>query len=143
MGMAGLYVGLSGLQTSSNSLNTTANNLANVNTSGYVRQQVVNGDKSYNFVGTTAATTTGQKGLGVSIAKINHVRDMFLDAAYRKEYGRQAFMINYTIRFSYSRWIYRLSPRREMANESTFGVVGMMRATSYNMSPHRLMLPIK
>ena len=45
MGMAGLYVGLSGLQTSSNSLNTTANNLANVNTSGYVRQQVVNGDK--------------------------------------------------------------------------------------------------
>lgn len=33
--------------------------------------------------------------------------------------------------------------RREMANESTFGVVGMMRATSYNMSPHRLMLPIK
>ena len=42
MGMAGLYVGLSGLQTSSNSLNTTANNLANVNTSGYVRQQVVN-----------------------------------------------------------------------------------------------------
>lgn len=37
MGMAGLYVGLSGLQTSSNSLNTTANNLANVNTSGYVR----------------------------------------------------------------------------------------------------------
>ena len=58
MGMAGLYVGLSGLQTSSNSLNTTANNLANVNTSGYVRQQVVNGDKSYNFVGTTAATTT-------------------------------------------------------------------------------------
>lgn len=91
MGMAGLYVGLSGLQTSSNSLNTTANNLANVNTSGYVRQQVVNGDKSYNFVGTTAATTTGQKGLGVSIAKINHVRDMFLDAAYRKEYGRQGF----------------------------------------------------
>lgn len=89
--MAGLYVGLSGLQTSSNSLNTTANNLANVNTSGYVRQQVVNGDKSYNFVGTTAATTTGQKGLGVSIAKINHVRDMFLDAAYRKEYGRQGF----------------------------------------------------
>ena len=33
--------------------------------------------------------------------------------------------------------------RREMANESTFGVVGMMRATSYNMSPHRLMLSIK
>lgn len=91
MGMSGLYVGLSGLQTNSNSLNTTANNLANVNTAGYVRQQVVNRDNAYNFVGTTSATTTGQRGLGVSIASVNHVRDFFLDMAYRKEYGRQGF----------------------------------------------------
>ena len=84
MGMSGLYVGLSGLQTNSNSLNTTANNLANVNTVGYVRQQVVNKDNAYNFIGTTSATTTGQRGLGVSIASVNHVRDMFLDMAYRK-----------------------------------------------------------
>lgn len=91
MGMSGLYVGLSGLQTNSNSLNTTANNLANVNTVGYVRQQVVNKDNAYNFIGTTSATTTGQRGLGVSIASVNHVRDMFLDMAYRKEYGRQGF----------------------------------------------------
>lgn len=91
MGMAGLYVGLSGIQTNSNSLNTTANNLSNVNTTGYVRQQVVNRDIGYNFVGTTSATTTGQKGLGVSIQTINHVRDVFLDTAYRKECGRQGF----------------------------------------------------
>ncbi len=91
MGMAALYVGLSGIQTNSNSLNTTANNLTNVNTTGYVRQQVVNRDLGYNFVGTSSATTTGQKGLGVSIQTINHVRDMFLDTAYRKESGRQGF----------------------------------------------------
>ena len=91
MGMSGLYVGLSGLQTNSNSLNTTANNLSNVNTEGYVRQQVVNSDKAYNFVGTRAGTTTGQKGLGVNIASVNHIRDFFLDLAYRKEYGRQGF----------------------------------------------------
>lgn len=91
MGMSGLYVGLSGLQTNSNSLNTTANNLTNVNTAGYVRQQVVNSDNAYNFVGTTSGTSTGQRGLGVSIASVNHVRDFFLDAAYRKEYGRQGF----------------------------------------------------
>ena len=91
MGMAGLYVGLSGIQTNSNSLNTTANNLSNVNTTGYGRQQVVNRDIGYNFVGTTSATTTGQKGLGVSIQTINHVRDVFLDTAYRKECGRQGF----------------------------------------------------
>ncbi len=91
MGMSGLYVGLSGLRTSSNSLNTTANNLTNVNTEGYVRQQVVYKDMSYNAVTTTSSTTTGQKGLGVTTATINHVRDIFLDAAYRKENGRQAF----------------------------------------------------
>ncbi len=91
MGMSGLYVGLSGLQTSSNSLNTTANNLANINTTGYVRQQVIYKDQPYTLVSTTSSTTTGQQGLGVSIASINHVRDIFLDAAYRKENGRQNF----------------------------------------------------
>ncbi len=91
MGMSGLYVGLSGLRVSSNSLNTTANNLTNVNTDGYVRQQVVNKDQGYNFIGTTAATTTGQRGQGVTIASVNHVRDIFLDASYRKELGRQTF----------------------------------------------------
>ena len=90
-GMAGIYVGLSGLQTSSNSLNTTANNLSNVNTDGYVRQQIVNKDLAYTYVGTTSGTTTGKNGLGVTVAKVNHVRDIFLDAAYRKENGRNGF----------------------------------------------------
>lgn len=90
-GMTGLYVGLSGIQTSSNALNTTANNLANVDTVGYVRQQVVNKDLAYNIVGTTSATTTGQVGTGVAVATINHVRDILLDASYRKENGRQNF----------------------------------------------------
>lgn len=89
--MSGLYVGLSGIQTSSNSLNTTANNLTNVNTEGFVRQQVIHKDVGYNFVSTTSATTTGQGGRGVTVATINHVRDIFLDAAYRKEAGRQMF----------------------------------------------------
>ena len=39
-GFGSLYVGASGLQNSQNALNTTANNLANVDTKGYVRQQV-------------------------------------------------------------------------------------------------------
>ena len=89
--MTGLYVGLSGLRTSSNSLNTTANNLTNVNTEGYVRQQVVNKDMMYNYVTTTSGFNRGQSGLGVSVATINHVRDIFLDKAYRKELGRQNF----------------------------------------------------
>ena len=89
--MSGLYVGLSGLRTSSNSLNTTSNNLTNVNTDGYVRQQVVNRDVMYNFVNTTSGVNKGQSGLGVTVQTINHVRDIFLDAAYRKESGREQF----------------------------------------------------
>lgn len=89
--MTGLYIGLSGLQTSNNSLNTTSNNLTNVHTEGYVRQQVVNKDMIYNFVGTSSAVNRGQSGLGVAVQTINHVRDIFLDIAYRKEAGRQQF----------------------------------------------------
>ena len=40
-GFGSLYIGASGLQNSQNALNTTSNNLANVNTKGYVRQQVL------------------------------------------------------------------------------------------------------
>ena len=39
-GFGTLYVGASGLQMAQNALNTTANNISNVDTAGYVRQQV-------------------------------------------------------------------------------------------------------
>lgn len=89
--MTGLYIGLSGLRTSNNALNTTANNLTNAQTDGYVRQQVINKDMTYNFVNTSSGVNRGQSGLGVAVQTINHVRDIFLDAAYRKEAGRQKF----------------------------------------------------
>ena len=46
-GMGSLYIGASGLQNSQNALNTTANNLANADTKGYVRQQVLFADRDY------------------------------------------------------------------------------------------------
>ena len=45
--MGSLYVGSSGLQTSQNALNTTAHNLSNMETTGYVRQQVQQSSRSY------------------------------------------------------------------------------------------------
>lgn len=88
--MSALYVGLSGLVQSNYALNTTANNLANVNTDGYVRQQVVFEDTTYNTTH-QFATNVLQVGRGVNIQEISHVRDLFLDAAYRKENGRESF----------------------------------------------------
>lgn len=90
-GFGSLYVGASGLQNSQNALNTTANNLANVDTKGYVRQQVLFADRDYITFNTTAAISKQQSGLGVQIADVVHSRDFFLDRAYRTSAGRQAY----------------------------------------------------
>lgn len=88
--MGSLYTGVSGLRTSQNALNTTGHNLANVGTTGYVRQQVLQVDSNYINIGETNQSTL-QYGLGVDIAAVRQVRDRFLDNSYRKELGRQGF----------------------------------------------------
>lgn len=93
-GMEALYVGSSGLRSAQNAINTSANNLANVNTSGYVRQQVLFADKNYNTFG-YAAVSTQKVGLGVGIGDIVHARDVFLDKTYRSEAGRQSYYSSY------------------------------------------------
>ena len=55
-GMGTLYIASSGLRNSQNALNTTANNLANVDTEGYVGQQVFFSVKVYNKFGTGAVS---------------------------------------------------------------------------------------
>jgi len=85
-----LYVGASGLQSASHGLNTTANNLSNVNTEGYVREQVVYEDRDYRKIG-NASVSAQYAGLGVQVGTIVHARDIFLDKAYRSENGRYSF----------------------------------------------------
>ncbi len=89
--MGSVHVGTSALQTSQNALNATAHNLSNVETTGYVRQQVLLGDRKYNYAPSTAAIGPQQAGLGVEFSKIRQVRDYFLDLSYRKEAGRGSF----------------------------------------------------
>ncbi|WP_342758461.1 flagellar hook-associated protein FlgK [Kineothrix sedimenti] len=87
-----LYVGASGLQTSQNALNTTAHNMANVDTTGYTRQQILLGTRSYNILSVNASSVAYQQtGLGVFYSQTRQVRDEFLDKTYRKESGRSAF----------------------------------------------------
>ena len=91
-GFGSMYIGSSGLQSAQNALNTTANNLANVNTKGYVRQQVRFTDKNYDVLkDPTKLINIHQSGLGVSIGDVVHARDVFLDKSYRLERGREAF----------------------------------------------------
>src|SRR5690554_4786822 len=82
--------GVSGLNAHYNALNTTAHNLANVETKGYVRQQVLHKDSAYNTIGYRGKAVL-QVGHGVDIAAVRQVRDVFLDKSYRLENGRQQF----------------------------------------------------
>lgn len=90
-GFGSMFIGVAGLQSSQNALNVTSNNLANLDTPGYVRQQVLFGDRDYVTFNTTASISNQQSGLGVKIGDVVHTRDIFLDRLYRTQSGRQAF----------------------------------------------------
>ncbi|NLY48349.1 MAG: flagellar hook-associated protein FlgK [Clostridiales bacterium] len=85
-----LHIGVSALNVSQAALNVTAHNLANVDTKGFVRQQVVVTDFQYIKWGESHLSSM-QRGLGANFAEVKQVRDVFLDQAYRQEIGRQAF----------------------------------------------------
>ena len=85
-----LAVGASGLKVSQYGLNVVAHNLSNVDTEGYVRQQVVLDTSSVTNVGGNSVSTF-QVGLGVDPQTVRQVRDDFLDKAYRTEIGRQGY----------------------------------------------------
>lgn len=87
-----LYVGSSGLQAHQNALNTTAHNMSNIDTPGFVRQQVLFGNQAYNTLSRNRyAISNQQVGMGVNISKVTQVRNLFLDQRYREEAGRSAF----------------------------------------------------
>jgi flagellar hook-associated protein 1 FlgK len=86
-----LYIGNSGLTSSQNGLNTVAHNLSNINTDGYVRQQVSYTDTTYTNTDKTISGYNVQIGDGVKYAECRRVRDQFLDATYREENGRMSY----------------------------------------------------
>jgi len=88
--ISSLSTALSALRSSKTALNTTAHNLANVDTPGFVRQQVLMKDSPYLKVGENAVTGF-DVGLGVDVQTIRQVRDIFLDQTYREEASRRGF----------------------------------------------------
>ena len=88
--MGSFWVGVSGLQTSNNALNTTAHNMSNLDTTGYTRQQVSQGTRSYTTI-YKGRPNWQQIGRGVNYTLTRQERDVFLDKNYRRESGRSAF----------------------------------------------------
>ncbi|MDE7326783.1 MAG: flagellar hook-associated protein FlgK [Lachnospiraceae bacterium] len=88
--MCDLYIGKSGLNMSQYAINTTSHNLANVDTKGYTRQQMIFGTTQYITVGNNVISKM-QTGLGVNTEEVKQSRNVFLDKAYRREIGRESF----------------------------------------------------
>lgn len=88
--MTSFNAGVSGLHSAQASLNTTAHNLANAQTKGYSRQQVIITDSFYqNSI--SANDDLMQVGTGTTIVKTRQVRNTFIDGQYRLQVGREYF----------------------------------------------------
>ncbi|WP_026486332.1 flagellar hook-associated protein FlgK [Caldanaerobius polysaccharolyticus] len=82
----GFEIAKTGLFVSQKALDVTGHNVANVNTPGYSRQQVVLEANAPNpYFNMNTAYGSGQIGSGVSVQDISRVRDVFLDMQYRNE----------------------------------------------------------
>ena len=88
--MSRMYIGTSGLQANQYALNTTSHNLANINTTGYSRQQVLLTDSVYQKLN-ISEMGNNQTGTGTRYSASRQLRDELLDRQYRAENGRQAY----------------------------------------------------
>ena len=88
--MASFNAGVSGLRSAQAALNTTSHNLANAQTKGYTRQQVIVTDSFYqNSLGNHDNLL--QTGTGTTVVTTRQIRNEFLDEQYRLQVGRQSF----------------------------------------------------
>lgn len=81
---------ISGIRSAQTNLFVTGHNMANVNTPGFSRQQVMQQDFGYLGIGSNHFGQN-QVGLGTDIVGIRQIRDRFLDAQFRQEIGKANF----------------------------------------------------
>ena len=84
----GLDLALRALQAQQMSIDVTSHNVANANTEGFSRQNVVIATtEPWAMPGMNRPATAGQLGTGAMATDVQRARDMFLDAQYRTELG--------------------------------------------------------
>ena len=82
----GLNIASSALFANQKALDVTSHNVANANTKGYTREEVIFKANAPSMgITTSSGYSTGQIGSGVSIEDIERVRNMFLDSQFRNE----------------------------------------------------------
>jgi len=83
IGFSGYEIARSGLYVNERALNVTGHNISNVNTQGYVRQQVIG--VANNFQNVNSVNGLWQFGTGASVQEVRQIRHMFIDEIYRRE----------------------------------------------------------
>lgn len=87
----GLNTALRGVLAHQNALDVTGHNIANISTDGYTRQRAeMVTAPAWSNSSAMSATTPGQMGTGVEVLRIERLRDQFIDANVRQQFGRQA-----------------------------------------------------
>jgi flagellar hook-associated protein 1 FlgK len=87
----GLNTALRGVLAHQNALDVTGHNIANISTQGYTRQRAeMVTAPAWSNSSALSATTPGQMGTGVEVLRIERLRDQFIDANVRQQFGRQA-----------------------------------------------------
>jgi flagellar hook-associated protein 1 len=86
----GLNTALRGVLAHQHSLDVTGHNIANLSTEGYTRQRAEHVTApAWSNSSAISAVTPGQMGTGVEILRIERLRDQFIDASVRQQFGRQ------------------------------------------------------
>lgn len=86
----GLNTALRGVLAHQNALDVTGHNIANISTQGYTRQRAeMVTAPAWSNSSAMSATTPGQMGTGVEVLRIERLRDQFIDANVRQQFGRQ------------------------------------------------------
>ncbi|MFA5340372.1 MAG: flagellar hook-associated protein FlgK [Clostridia bacterium] len=86
---SGIEIVRKSLYANQKAIDITGHNIANANTKGYTRQQVVFESIADNSKTLFAGTSVNNIGRGVEIAQIKQVRYDYYDSMYRKEAGIQ------------------------------------------------------
>ncbi len=91
--MSSLSVATSGLRAAQSGLSVTGHNMANSVVPGYVRQRVLQKDFIYQTIGHNPDGVL-QVGLGTDVARIQQIRDNFIDITYRQENSKGGFYLS-------------------------------------------------
>ena len=87
----GLNTALRGVLAHQASLDTTSHNISNLNTEGYTRQRAEHvAAPAWSYASAFSQVSPGQIGTGVEVLRIERLRDAFIDANVRQQFGRQA-----------------------------------------------------